>query len=322
MQKTVELSQFNTFPLEIFRRFQAPPVTMPTPKPQPQVDPYKYGWRYVPRTNLDGEIYFEQVPLTLEDVLHPQEEDFHMHTYDHENIVHYLATVCRKQLVADPSAFVLADVRVAWKKINVAHGPDIAVVFGVKEKKNWSTFYETVEGTRPCLIIEVTSPETRRNDLIDKVTEYAQAGVEYYIIVDIHKNKCSLRGYELTPLGYVPLKATQGRLWLKPVRLWLALGADDEIECYDQRGQLILEYTEVEKAWQKAELRAEAESKRAETESKRAETESKRAETESKRAETESKRAETESKRAEAEAEARAKLEAELRELKAKYGLI
>ncbi len=261
MQKTVALQQqFEPIPFETFRRFQAPFTTIPATKPHPQIDPYKYGWRYVEHTHLDGKIYFEQVPLTLEDVLHPQEEDFHMHTYDHENIVHYLATACKKQLVADPSAFILADVRVAWKNIDVAHGPDIAVVFGVKEKKNWSTFYESVEGTRPCLIIEITSPETRRNDLIDKVKEYAQAGVEYYIIIDIYKNKCRLLGYELTPTGYLPLKANQqGRLWLKPVRLWLALGPDDEVECYDEQGQLILEYADVEKAWQEAKIRAETE---------------------------------------------------------------
>ena len=39
-------------------------------------DPYRYGWRYVERWGEDGTLVVEQVPLTLEDVLHPQEGDY------------------------------------------------------------------------------------------------------------------------------------------------------------------------------------------------------------------------------------------------------
>jgi len=38
-------------------------------------DPYRYGWRYVRCEREDGVVVTEQVPLTLEDVLHPQEGD-------------------------------------------------------------------------------------------------------------------------------------------------------------------------------------------------------------------------------------------------------
>ena len=34
-------------------------------------DPYRYGWRYVCRPGANGRKVWEQVPLTLEDVLHP-----------------------------------------------------------------------------------------------------------------------------------------------------------------------------------------------------------------------------------------------------------
>jgi hypothetical protein len=38
-------------------------------------NPFRYGWRFVRRTAEDGTESLDQVPLTLEDVLHPQEND-------------------------------------------------------------------------------------------------------------------------------------------------------------------------------------------------------------------------------------------------------
>ena len=40
-----------------------------------QSDPYRYGWRYVRQDRDDGTYVTEQIPLTLEDVLHPEEGD-------------------------------------------------------------------------------------------------------------------------------------------------------------------------------------------------------------------------------------------------------
>jgi hypothetical protein len=46
-------------------------------------DPFRYGWRYVKRVLPDGTVDLEQMPLTLEDVLHPQEEDHISYTNLH-----------------------------------------------------------------------------------------------------------------------------------------------------------------------------------------------------------------------------------------------
>src|SRR5262249_35101461 len=43
-------------------------------------DPYRYGWRYVRVKHPDGTETFDQVPLTLEDVLFPEEGDFTVQT--------------------------------------------------------------------------------------------------------------------------------------------------------------------------------------------------------------------------------------------------
>src|SRR5262245_32431575 len=39
-------------------------------------DPFYYGWRMRRHVAADGTETLEQIPLTLEDVLHPQEGDF------------------------------------------------------------------------------------------------------------------------------------------------------------------------------------------------------------------------------------------------------
>jgi hypothetical protein len=182
------------------------------------------------------------------------------------------------------------------------------VVFNVKQIKNWSTFYEAEEGTRPTLVVEITSPGTRGTDLEDKLVEYEQAELAYYVIADSYERRgktySRLFGYELTATGYQPIKPNeQDWLWLEPVQVWLAWQGD-KLVCYNRQGELIRNYAGEHQARREAEAHAEAEAKRAETEAKRAEAEAKRAEAEAKRAEAETKRA---------EAERQAKLEAETR---------
>jgi colicin import membrane protein len=163
---------------------------------------------------------------------------------------------------------VLTDTNVAWGGEIEPHRPDIAVIFNVRERRNWSTFAVQEEGTRPSLIFEITSPKTRQLDLDDKYEEYEQAGVSFYVIIDIIRRKRSvtreLKGYRLTPNGYVPMVVNEnGWLWLEPVSTWLAItGAT--IACYDQDGKRIENYVALSKAKKEAEARAtEAEARAA-----------------------------------------------------------
>jgi len=255
-------------------------------------DPYVYGWRYLKYTDDNGKIQYAQIPLTIEDVLHPLEDDQRMHAYEHENICRYLGNVFQKQTSADPHAVVLLDVRTAWDNQKLKpHTPDVSVVFKVKQLKNWTTFYEGDEGTRPQLIVEITSPETRHLDLDDKVRQYAQAGVEYYFIIDHYKWRGQehrrVLGYHLVGNTYQELKANErGELWLEPVRVWLAW-TEDKLVCYDETGQAILDYA--------AEAKARVEEARARVEAER---------------------------RAEVEAEARLAVEAKLRQLEEELRLL
>ena len=63
--------------------------------------------------------------------------------------------------------------------------PDDAVFLGVRRRIAWSSFNVAEEGARPVLVAEVTSPETRSNDLGIKVDYYHRAGVPWYVIADV-----------------------------------------------------------------------------------------------------------------------------------------
>jgi len=210
-------------------------------------DPYRYGWRYVRRDREDGNFVMDQIPLTLEDVLHPEEGDQVTHNDAHQRRRRYVCNVLEAQLAHDPTAVVLDDVRVAWDTPELRpHGPDIAVIIGVRERKNWSTFNVATEGVRPALIIEITSPETASIDRSIKLQEYELAGIPLYIMIDgvASRKQPALRlvGYTQTPSGYQMLAPNaQGWLWLAPARTWLGI-ADNEIVCYDEAGQPLGDY--------------------------------------------------------------------------------
>lgn len=228
-----------------------------------QADPYRYGWRDIVHPLPNGEERFERLPLTLEDILHPEVGDFRVNDTEHQDFCAYLYTVLRASLIDHPTALVLSKVRVSWDVPDLRpHGPDIAVIFGVAEKKIWSTFDTACEGTKPSLIIEVTYSPTRSLDLVDKVAHYQQAGVAYYVIVDRGEDEETRRllGYHLTPFGYQPLPTNErGWLWVEPVKIWLAFHGE-ELVCYDESNEHIPDYLEAV-AKLKAVIKAHAKAK-------------------------------------------------------------
>jgi hypothetical protein len=291
----------------------------------PETDPFRYGWRLVPRPTPDNPHNLEQVPLTLEDVLHPETGDFIVHSDRHETDRMYLTAV-------EPAgvAIVLSDVRIAWDLPDVRpHGPDVMVIPGVAERQDWSTFDVAVEGARPALIIEITSPETRANDLEIKVDHYARAGVAQYVIVDDArrrggKRRLRLLDYRLEAGAYrLHAPDAAGRVHLVIANLWLGVEGD-HVVCYDERGAAFGEYATVVRQAAEAAERAQREAERAQREAERAqrEAEARAAEAQARQeAEALAKR-ETEARAAEAqarqEAEALAKRETEARAAEAR----
>jgi colicin import membrane protein len=231
-------------------------------EPVDLLDPFPYGWRYIPKAGRNGSETMVRVPLTLEDILHPREEDFRLLSDPHTEDCFYLRGAFRMALAGTPAAVVLTDCRVAWdSKGEYGHGPDVAVIFNVRKKKRWSTFNVVKEKTKPSLIIEVTSPSTRSTDLVDKVREYAEQGVAHYVIADAREKEderqVSLIDYHLSPDGgYYSLPADdQGRVWLPEVKRWL--GVDEgNLVCWDEKGEQSKTIAEEHQARLEAEKKA------------------------------------------------------------------
>ncbi len=227
-------------------------------------DPFRYGWRYVWQKNDKGMPVQVQVPLTLADVLHPQEEDRIVQNDLHDRDCVYLREVLRRASARLPAPIVFHDMRIDWGVEGVLPlGPDEIVFQGLQ--RPWvpgqGTFHVADWAARPVLVVEVTSPATRNLDLDDKVLLYFRAGVPFYAIVDYRTEteppNMGILGYQATANGYVraPLNA-EGRLWLPEVRLWLA-AEDGRAVCYDEQGKRIPDHVESLDRTQEALDRAE-----------------------------------------------------------------
>src|SRR5947209_20610545 len=121
----------------------------------PAEDPFRYGWREVCRREADGSSRLVNLPLTLWDVLHPQENDKIMNGLRHARECRYLASVLEARLAGDPHALVLNDTAVYWDVTGLSHhSPDITVIFDIDNPRdNWPSFFVAAEATRPALII-------------------------------------------------------------------------------------------------------------------------------------------------------------------------
>ncbi|MFI5458001.1 MAG: Uma2 family endonuclease [Isosphaerales bacterium] len=227
-----------------------------------EIDRFRYGFRNVQVTRPDGSIDFDQIPLTLEDALHPEEGDRPVSSRAHALDCNYLHDVVSERLAGDRTAAVLSDTDIYWEKPEWKnHRPDIAVILGVRRQKDWPSFYVAEEGTRPALIIEVVSLSTRVNDVETKVEQYAQVGVPHYVIADARESDgrrhLSLIDYRLGPDGlYEPRPLDgQGRVRLEELG-GLSLGIVDNPELGGDRlalfdaatGKEIGDYTQLSQA--------------------------------------------------------------------------
>ncbi len=292
------------------------PVTQPAGAKAVADDPYRLGWRYVKRRLEDGKEVSETVPLTKYDVLHPQEEDFIVNTEAHDINRDYLGDVFRYRVAGQEGALILCDHRIAWDVPDLEPlGPDIMAIFNVRPRTGArpATFQVADEGTRPAVIIEVTSPSTRSNDLTIKVDYYYRAGIPYYVIVDIIEDdhgatQVVLMGYQRNAVGYVHMTPDErGWLWLEPLQLWLA-GKGGRAVCFKPDGKEIFDYVGVAKDRDSLAARtAQAEAQAAQEAQARAQAEAQAAQEAQARAQAEAQAAQ--------EAQARADAERKLREL-------
>ncbi len=205
-------------------------------------DPFRFGWRYVQQLGADGRKVRVRVPLTLDDVLHPQEGDHIPENSQQEQDCTYLASVLRYRLAGNPHTVVFRDCLINWGVRGLRnHSPDISVFDEVLDlKRIWRTFYVAKEKARPVLALEVVSPDShakqaRDNDVVTKVREYFRAGVPLYVVVDQERvdGPRRLLAYGRGSKHFEPLPLDErGRVFLESLGLRLGL-REERVVCWD-----------------------------------------------------------------------------------------
>lgn len=258
------------------------------PIPPASPDPFRYGWRYV-KGDEGGNESYRQVPLTLEDVLHPQEGDFIVNTELHNILATYLKLALQAHLSTSKGVVVLGDTRIDWGSPHGwAHGPNVVAFSGVKRwSRHDGTFYLKDCGGRVDLAIEVTSHSTRGNDYGAKKREYYLVGVPQYVIVDVPEKgelgAIQLFGFKAGARQYEPIVPdAKGRIWLETARLWIGVEGE-RVVLVDEQGNLLPDYHELQaQKAQEMNARLQAEKARADAEKARAEAEKAKRDVESK----------------------------------------
>jgi Uma2 family endonuclease len=160
----------------------------------------------------DGSIEQQQLPLTLELLLHPREGDKVTQNDFHSLFLRALGDRLERRLERQPGVAVFSDLIFQWDRLGLPDAaPDIAVVAGLEGTREEIT--NKVQGKfdvvafgrrRPHLVIEVVSPQhgrLRKKDLEINVEDYARAGVEEYLIFNQVRRRLpqslELLGYRL-----------------------------------------------------------------------------------------------------------------------------
>ncbi|MDA1014089.1 MAG: Uma2 family endonuclease [Planctomycetota bacterium] len=197
-----------------------------------RTEDWRYGRRYLRRVDEHGEVTYDEVPLTLEDMLHPEEGDEHVSVPGHSRDCRRLYDGLTLHLPKDRTVVALDDCNVDLCLPGISGlRPDVAVLEVPRVPQDFDdlgTFHMTKHQGVPLLFIEVTSRDTRKNDVGIKLEYYEQAGVKQYVLVDrAHPVSPRLTGYVLGPQGFeVQQPDGRGRLWLHDVGLWIAYETD------------------------------------------------------------------------------------------------
>ncbi len=231
-------------------------------------DPFFYGWRWV------GD---EQVPLTEDDLLDPQEGDRVSEHTLHQWAVRKLCEILEELFVVREQDDVLVggNLKMLWRDPRIKKvAPDVVVIPGVDDpRKDRKSFNQRQEGAQPVFVLEATSESTARTDERKKPGVYQQAEVAEYFLLDTLVTPWTLTGRRRHPATgrYRKIRPDgEGRLLADSLEVAFAIGADGRsVDLFDARtGEKLRDLHAAEEAW-----RAEAEARREAEEARRAEAE-------------------------------------------------
>jgi Uma2 family endonuclease len=295
---------------------------------------FPYGWRYVTQTFENGETTIKQIPLTDSDILDPQLGDQMPQRPRHAQCSIDLYNMLEVHYHENPNVGVYYDYKMKWGIAGLSEpAPDVAIIPNVKDKNadHIGSFDVKKEGTLPCLVIEIMSPDYPHDDT-KKVHIYEQAGVKEYLIINPHSEQATpyyeIWGYRLQKGQYKRIKPnTDGEIFSQTTQLWFGVEDDkSRLKLKDAvTDQRLLTAKEAQAALLEAETQTQQEqAARLEAETKAQAEVMARLEAETKaqaevmaRLKEQSARLEAE-KQAQSEAKKRAELEKRLRELEAR----
>jgi Uma2 family endonuclease len=133
-----------------------------------------------------------------------------------ETTLHIRAIILLLQALQDffqhaAEIFVAADLFWYWEEgnPNSRKAPDVMVVKGVEKRERRSFFSWLENHAIPCVLFEIASQSTWREDLYEKRRLYAQLGVQEYFLFDPEAQylRPALQGFRRNEQGlYAPLE--------------------------------------------------------------------------------------------------------------------
>jgi hypothetical protein len=230
--------------------------------PERKTDPFRLGFRYRTSSTADGRESVEQVPLTAEDLLYPQEGDVVADGLPHNEVLHPKADAVRRHLKKCPNLLVTCDVVLVLRSDGKNCAPNLAVIDGDVDVSDieWGVHLRDVGG-RLVFALEVvgaSEKEIEEKDTRDNPARYAQEGVtEYFTIYPSGERRVKdLVGRTLVQGDYVLIAPdAAGRVYSAVLDLFFQIDAkSEELLVYDATtGQRLLISDEEEAGRKKAE---------------------------------------------------------------------
>ncbi|MCP4659331.1 MAG: Uma2 family endonuclease [bacterium] len=240
----------------------------PLPAPPGAEDPFRLGFRECMTTTPDGREVLEQVPLTAEDLLYPQEGDHVAQGFPHFSFLHPQADAMRRYLEKRPGIVVSSDVMLVLRHDGKTCAPDVAVIAGHFDTSEIDSGINLrAVGGRLCFAFEAISTsakEIEEKDLKKNQQRYAKEGVEEYFTVYPQPGRkvSNLVGRRLGPSRQYAeiVPDAQGRVVSKTLDLFFSIDAEtQELVVVDATSGERLRISDEEEA-----ARAEAERRLAE----------------------------------------------------------
>lgn len=161
-------------------------VQRQTEKGSQPAEDWSLGWRYEMIRTADGHEEQVRIPLTPEEARHPKEGYVMPERTEHDSICSDLCDMFRAKFADENDVAIFRNLVFIWSQAEVGdYAPDVAIVRNVQNREaNRTQFTVAEEGTSPSLVIEVVSRNSRKDDRVEKVRDYALVGVQEYVYID------------------------------------------------------------------------------------------------------------------------------------------